>query len=208
MGLKENQEKEVSYAKVHDFCYEEIFSAVWLKPVCFLSVNMFIDNRGAVVAWRLESWACNLKVAGSVLAPAGIEGGDCEWTALSPPSIPWLRCPWARHRIPQLLPGRWSNGCPLLRVRVHSVCSLLTAVCVHLDGLNAEDQFRVWVTILDNTSHYYYYYLFIWSRPGARQVITSETMGAPEREQNIKKQKQKQKVDSIAKQKIHIQALT
>ncbi len=33
-------------------------------------------------------------------------------------------------------------------------CSLLTAVCVHLDGLNEEDQFRVWVTILDNTSHY------------------------------------------------------
>ncbi len=33
------------------------------------------------------------------------------------------------------------------------VCSLLTAVCVHLDGLNAEHQFRVWVTILDNTSH-------------------------------------------------------
>ncbi len=37
------------------------------------------------------------------------------------------------------------------------VCSLLTAVCVHLDGLNAEHQFQVWVTILDNTSHYYYY---------------------------------------------------
>ncbi len=32
----------------------------------------------AVVAWRLESWACNLKVAGSILTPAGIEGGDCE----------------------------------------------------------------------------------------------------------------------------------
>ncbi len=39
------------------------------------------------------------------------------------------------------------------------VCSLLTAVCVHLDGLNAEHQFRVWVTILDNTSHYYYFYI-------------------------------------------------
>ncbi len=38
------------------------------------------DNlrKGAVVAWRLESWACNLKVAGSIPAPAGIEGGDCE----------------------------------------------------------------------------------------------------------------------------------
>ncbi len=52
------------------------------------------------------------------------------------------------------VPGRWSNGCPLLQVCVQCVCvcSLLTAVCVHLDGLNAEDQFRVWVTILDNTS--------------------------------------------------------
>ncbi len=56
----------------------------------------------------------------------------------------------------QLLRGRWSNGCPLLCVCVCvcvCVCSLLTAVCVHLDGLNAEHQFRVWVTILDNTSH-------------------------------------------------------
>ncbi len=39
------------------------------------------------------------------------------------------------------------------------VCSLLcvcvcvfTAVCVHLDGLNAEHKFRVWVTILGHTS--------------------------------------------------------
>ncbi len=52
---------------------------------------------------------------------------------------------------PQLLPGRWSNGCPLLGC-VHSVCVHYSLLCVHLDGLNAEDQFRVWVTILDNTS--------------------------------------------------------
>ncbi len=32
------------------------------------------------------------------------------------------------------------------------VCSLLTAVCVHLDGLNAEHKFQVWDTILDHTS--------------------------------------------------------
>ncbi len=30
-------------------------------------------------------------------------------------------------------------------------------MCVHLDGLNAEDQFRVWVTILDNTSHFLFF---------------------------------------------------
>ncbi len=32
------------------------------------------------------------------------------------------------------------------------VCSILTAVCVHLDGLNAEHKFQVWDTILDHTS--------------------------------------------------------
>ncbi len=62
--------------------------------------------------------------------------------------------PLSKAPNPQLLPGRCNNGCPLLRVHVHSVC-VFTAVCVHLDGLNAEDQFRVWATILDNTSHYY-----------------------------------------------------
>ncbi len=34
------------------------------------------------------------------------------------------------------------------------VC-VFTAVCVHLDGLNAEHKFRVWVTILGHTSHYF-----------------------------------------------------
>ncbi len=32
------------------------------------------------------------------------------------------------------------------------VCSLLAPVCVHLDGLLAEHQFQVWITILDNMS--------------------------------------------------------
>ncbi len=34
-------------------------------------------------------------------------------------------------------------------------------VCVHLDGLNAEDQFRVWVTILDNTSQFILFIYFL-----------------------------------------------
>ncbi len=37
--------------------------------------------------------------------PAGIVGGESECTALSPPSIPLLRCPWARHRTPNFSPG-------------------------------------------------------------------------------------------------------
>ncbi len=41
---------------------------------------------------------------------------------LSPPSIPWLRCPWARHRTPNC---RSIHDCPLLWVCV------FTAVCAH-----------------------------------------------------------------------------
>ncbi len=41
-------------------------------------------------------------------------------------------------------------------------CLAFTAVCVHLDGLNAEHTFRVWVTILDHTSlHFTSLILFI-----------------------------------------------
>ncbi len=65
--------------------------------------------------------------------------------------------PLSKASNPQLLPGCRSIGCPLLWcvfmvcVCVH-VCSLLTAVCVHLDGLNAEHKFQVWDTILGHTS--------------------------------------------------------
>ncbi len=64
-----------------------------------------------------------------ISGPAGIEGGDCEWTALSPPSIPWLRCPWARHRTPNCSPGAGAmaahcSGC------VFTVCVFTTQCCV------------------------------------------------------------------------------
>ncbi len=52
---------------------------------------------------------------------------------------------------PQVLPGRRSIGCPLLRVCVHCVY-VHYCVCVHLDGLNAEHKFRVWVSIPGHTS--------------------------------------------------------
>ncbi len=60
--------------------------------------------------------------------------------------------PLSKAPNPQLLPGRRSiNGCPLLQcVFTVCVCSLL-CVCT-LDGLNAEHEFRVWVTILGHTS--------------------------------------------------------
>ncbi len=97
-----------------------------------------------------------------ISGPAGIERGDCEWAALSPPSIPWLRCPWARHRTPNCSPGAGAMAAHCSRCS-QCVCSLLTAVCVHLDGLNAEDQFRVWVTIFDNTLQFILLFLSLYS---------------------------------------------
>ncbi len=49
---------------------------------------------------------------------------------------------------PQLLTGRRSNMCVC-------VC-VFTAVCVHLDGLNAEHKFRVWVTISGHMSLHFH----------------------------------------------------
>ncbi len=40
------------------------------------------------------------------------------------------------------------------------VCSLL-CVCVHLDGLNAEHKFRIWVSILGHTSLHYLIFVYI-----------------------------------------------
>ncbi len=61
--------------------------------------------------------------------------------------------PLSKAPNPQLLPGRRSmNGCPLLQ-GVFTVCvCVCVCVCVHLDGLNAEHTFRVWVTILGRMS--------------------------------------------------------
>ncbi len=61
------------------------------------------------------------------------------------------------------------------------VCSLLTAVCVHLDGLNAEDQFRVWVTILDNTSHLfiiYYSRVFLGCAGWVARMLPGDCLGS------------------------------
>ncbi len=64
-----------------------------------------------------------------ISGPAGIEGGNCEWTALSPPSIPWLRCPWARHRTPSCSPGAGAMAAHCSRC-VFTVCVFTTHCCV------------------------------------------------------------------------------
>ncbi len=85
--------------------------------------------------------------------PAGIVGGG-EWMYSTVSTFnTTTEVPLSKN--PQLLPGRRSIGCPLLRVCVRGVwvCSLL-CVCT-LDGLNAEHEFRVWVTILGRMSRHF-----------------------------------------------------
>ncbi len=64
--------------------------------------------------------------------------------------------PLSKSPNPQLLPGGRSIVFPLLRVCVHSMCVFvhfsLLCVCVHVGGLNAEQKFQVWDTILGHTS--------------------------------------------------------
>ncbi len=62
----------------------------------------------------LASRTCKRKVVGSNLR----SGRDCWWGEY-PPSIPRLRCPWARHRTPNCSPGAvtWLPTAP-------GVCSL------------------------------------------------------------------------------------
>ncbi len=106
------------------------YTCVWWVNQMFELVTAVMkllpeDYLGYILGWTLstgsrglmvESRTHNRKVASSSLGPAGIVGGGSESPALSPPLIPRLRWPWARHR---------STGCPLLRV---CVCSLL-CVC-------------------------------------------------------------------------------
>ncbi len=61
---------------------------------------------------------------------------------------------------PQLYPRALQKySCPLLRVCVYCVC-----VHVHLDGLNAEHKFQVWITILGHTSLHFTFtkFVYVW----------------------------------------------
>ncbi len=81
-----------------------------------------------------------------------------------PPSIPWLRWdPWARHRTPNCSPGAAAIWLPTAP-GVFTVCVCVHGVCVHLDGLNAEHKFWVWVTILGHMSLHFIFtkFVYVW----------------------------------------------
>ncbi len=94
-----------------------------------------MGSRGLMI----ESRTHNRKVASSSLGPAGIVGGGSECTALSPPSISQLRCPWARHRTHNCSPGttaKMAAHCSRCVFTV-CVCSLL-CVCTWMGKCRAQ----------------------------------------------------------------------
>ncbi len=92
-----------------------------------------------------------------VSGPAGIVGGGSECTALSPPQYhDWGALeqgtePPTAPRAPQ---HKWLPTAP-------GVCSRCVCVhcCVCALGLNAEHEFRVWVTILGRMSRHFHFQL-------------------------------------------------
>ncbi len=85
-------------------------------------------------------------------------GRDCQWGGVNVQrSLPLQHhdeVPLSKAPNPQLLPGRRNiNGRPLLRVCVHC------CVCA-LGGVNADHEFRVWVTVLGCISlHFIYFFI-------------------------------------------------
>ncbi len=92
---------------------------------------------------------------------AGMVGGS-EFRALSSTFNTTTEVSLSKAPNPKLLPGcRSINGCPLLRVCVHGVCVCSLLFMCTLDGLNAEQKFRVWVTILVHMlCHFHFHFIY------------------------------------------------
>ncbi len=111
--------------------------------ICRSSFQMQAGSRGLMDRVGLVTWRLRVRVSGQ----AGIVGRESECTALSSTIL-------SKHRTPNYSPGAvaiWLPAAP-------GVCSLL---CVHLDGLNAEHTFQVWVTIL---GHNYFTFTIYWRK--------------------------------------------
>ncbi len=93
---------------------------------------MHIQKKGKVVAWLLRE--SDSKSKGCEFESQ--TGRYCRWREWMSSALSTFntttRCPWARHRTAQLLPGLRSiiMAGPLLWVCVHG-CVVCTAVCVH-----------------------------------------------------------------------------
>ncbi len=92
-----------------------------------------------------------------VSGPAGIVFGEWLTSSLSTLNTTTEVRPLSKAPNPQLLPGRCSiNGCPLLRVWIHSVCVyMFTTHCcvwVHLEGLS--QRFSIPVLAPSRSAHF------------------------------------------------------
>ncbi len=91
------------FLSMHHSIYHSIIVSFYFLSLYHCIVlyikGTFSISRGSC-GLMVESRTRNPKVVSSSLGPAGTVGGGSECTALSPPSIPRLRCPWARHRSP------------------------------------------------------------------------------------------------------------
>ncbi len=76
----------------------------------------------------------------------------------------------SKNQAPNCSPGAaaiWLPTAPGVCSLCVCVCvCVFTAVCVHLDRLNAEHKFRVWITILGHTSRHFTFtkLVFVWLR--------------------------------------------
>ncbi len=118
----------------------------WNFTTCirFLTISIRFWN------WNWFSIPNPTQFRGSILkTDRKYRWGEWMTSSLFHLQYPWLSCPWTRHPTPNCSLGATAkiaahcSGC-VFKV---CVCSLLTAPN-NLDGLNAENKFRVWVTIL------------------------------------------------------------
>ncbi len=123
-----------------------------------------LDNMHMFMNLR-KSWP-NIRESDSYSKGCEVEswpGRDCRWgewmsRALSTFNI-MTRCPWARHRTSNCSPAPQHKWLPTST----GVCS--RSVCVHccvcaLEWVNAEHEFRVWLTILGCMSRHFRQYAF------------------------------------------------
>ncbi len=101
------------------------------QPLQKLTMVLVVKLLNSLFVWFQNAWDHKIN---QTTVFVGVVGGGNEYPAHSPPSIPQLRCPWARHRTPNC---RSINDCPLLHV---CVCSRY--------GLNGEHKIQVCITIL------------------------------------------------------------